>query len=234
MKIARIIDTLPAYSYLSEGVVMVGVILVVAALLRSVLKWYSTRLYRLGLGAMVFGEQGKGIWFFCFCVLLPIGLIGLLGLHIKTCVLLCLTWMLLLLSALDLRHYALPDELTLSALWLGLFCNAQNVFVPCEAAVWGAALGYLGLRTIGLCFSFCRGLEGIGRGDMKLFAALGAWFGYRSLPFILLFASLLGLCYALCLRFRGISRPIVNLPIAFGPCLAVGGFVVMSFNQLGL
>jgi leader peptidase (prepilin peptidase)/N-methyltransferase len=135
------------------------------------------------------------------------------------------TWSLLVLTDIDIRHQLLPDAITLSLLWLGLFCNLFHLFVPLNEAVIGALAGYLSLWVVAQGFKLCTGKDGMGHGDFKLFAALGAWLGWTQLPLILLFASFLGALIGIifvCLKFHERSQP-----IPFGPFLALGGLVAL-------
>ncbi len=133
------------------------------------------------------------------------------------------TWMIIALTFIDFDTQLLPDQLTLPLLWLGLLANSVGMFVTLEAAVIGAVAGYLFLWSTYWGFKLLTGKEGMGYGDFKLFAAIGAWFGWAVLPGTILMAALLGLAYALVttlLRKRESAQP-----IAFGPFLAIGGWV---------
>jgi leader peptidase (prepilin peptidase)/N-methyltransferase len=102
------------------------------------------------------------------------------GLTEKCLASLVFTWILLTLASIDYDSYLLPDELTLSLLWLGLLCSLWHVFISSEDAVLGAVCGYLSLWLIAQIFRLIRGIEGIGYGDFKLAAALGAWIGWQA------------------------------------------------------
>ena len=132
---------------------------------------------------------------------------------------------LLTISVIDLEHQLILDILSLPLLWLGLLINTQNIFTTLESAVWGAAAGYLILWTLYHSFKLLTGKEGMGYGDFKLLAALGAWFGLNALAPIILIASvstiLIGVLGAL-FRLREL-----NNPIPFGPFLAIGGWGVL-------
>jgi leader peptidase (prepilin peptidase)/N-methyltransferase len=133
------------------------------------------------------------------------------------------TWVIIALTFIDFDTQLLPDQLTLPLLWLGLLANNAGMFVSLEAAVIGAVAGYLFLWSTYWGFKLLTGKEGMGYGDFKLFAAIGAWFGWQVLPGTILMAALLGLLYALVttlLKQRENAQP-----IAFGPFLAVGGWV---------
>lgn len=142
---------------------------------------------------------------------------------------LLLTWTLLALSFIDLDTQILPDDLTLPLLWAGLLFNLSGLFVPLADAVIGAVAGYLLLWLVYWGFRFATGKEGMGYGDFKLLAALGAWLGWMMLPVIILLASATGAVTGLLLiLFRGHQR---DKPIPFGPFLACAGLVALLFGQ---
>ena len=133
-----------------------------------------------------------------------------------------LLWALMQLSVIDLRTYTLPDFLTLPLLCAGLVVSAAGLGPSLIASTLGALFGYGSLALIAACYRRLRGRDGLGLGDAKLLAALGAWTGVESLPYILLAASLLGLmCYgAASVR----SMPLVKSEvIPFGPFLSISG-----------
>ena len=134
-------------------------------------------------------------------------------------------WTLIAAAAIDLEHYLLPDALTLPLLWLGLLLNTWNVFVPLREAVIGAVAGYLALWLVFHTFRFLTGKEGMGRGDFKLLACLGAWTGWRMLPLIVLAAAVVGAIIGgswLLFGKRGREHP-----IPFGPFLAAAGLLAL-------
>jgi len=134
---------------------------------------------------------------------------------------LLLGWSLLALAAIDGEHQLLPDLITVPLLWLGLLVNTAELFAPLASAVVGAAAGYLLLWSVYWLFRLATGREGMGYGDFKLLAALGAWFGWEALPALLLIASAGGALYgsaAILLRRQG-----RRTPFAFGPFLALAG-----------
>jgi leader peptidase (prepilin peptidase)/N-methyltransferase len=142
---------------------------------------------------------------------------------------LVLAWALLALTAIDLDHQLLPDVITLPLLWLGLLINVSGTFVPLADAVIGAVCGYLVLWGVYWLFRLATGREGMGYGDFKLLAALGAWFGWEALPPVLLIASLSGALYgtAAILGRRRARRA----PFAFGPFLALAGWLVLLWGD---
>ncbi len=135
---------------------------------------------------------------------------------------LLLVWGLLALTFIDLDTQYLPDDLTLPLLWLGLLASASGVgFAALTESVWGAAAGYLILWTVCRVFLLITGKQGMGEGDFKLLAALGAWFGWQALPAMILLSSLLGaVCGILAIVLAGHDR---RAPIPFGPFLALAG-----------
>ncbi|KTC69346.1 type 4 (IV) prepilin-like protein leader peptide processing enzyme PilD [Legionella birminghamensis] len=138
-------------------------------------------------------------------------------------------WILITMIYIDLEHQILPDNLTLSLLWLGLLANTQHLFADLPNAVFSAAGAYLFLWMIMKLFYLATGKIGMGNGDFKLFAALGAWFGWIMLPLILLVASfsgaLVGIIY---LRMHDKSR---DTPIPFGPFLCLAAMVVLFWGK---
>lgn len=133
---------------------------------------------------------------------------------------------LIALTFIDLEEQLLPDAITLPLLWLGLLANVGGLFTSLEAAVIGAASGYLFLWLIYHAFRLLTGKEGMGFGDFKLFAAAGAWIGWELLPVLLLLASLVGAITGLALI--ALKRHGRGTPIPFGPYLA-GAFWLALF-----
>ena len=140
-----------------------------------------------------------------------------------TLVALGFTWALIALAFIDYDTRLLPDGITLPLLWAGLLVNLSGGFVDLSAAVAGAVAGYLVLWAVYWAFKLVAGKEGMGYGDFKLLAALGAWFGWQALPMLILLSSIAGIVIGgtvLLLRRR-------REPIPFGPFLAVAGFVTL-------
>jgi len=136
---------------------------------------------------------------------------------------LAFTWILIAASGIDARTQLLPDQLTLPLLWLGLLLSLKPVFVASDAAIIGAAAGYLSLWSVYWLFKLATGKEGMGYGDFKLLAALGAWMGAASLLPIVLLSSLIGaIVGGTVLALRGQDR---STPIPFGPFIAAAGWV---------
>jgi len=131
------------------------------------------------------------------------------------------------LTIIDLQYQLLPDHLTLPLLWIGLLINTQAVFTPLSSAVWGVMLGYSCLWLIYWMFKLITGKEGLGYGDFKLLAALGAWLGWMSLLIVLVLASLVGALVGIILLIKGHPR---DKPIPFGPFLCAAGFIVLLLD----
>ena len=138
-----------------------------------------------------------------------------------------LTAVLISLTAIDLDHQLLPDNLTLPLLWVGLLINIDATFVPLESAVLGAVFGYLCLWSVYWLFKIITGKEGMGYGDFKLLAALGAWFGLSALPTIVLLSSLVGAAIGIALIVM--RRQDRETPMPFGPFLAGAGLIHLFY-----
>jgi leader peptidase (prepilin peptidase)/N-methyltransferase len=142
---------------------------------------------------------------------------------------LLLTWALLALSAIDLIQQLLPDDITLPFLWIGLLLSLFSVFVDPRASILGAVVGYLSLWAVYMLFKQVTGKEGMGYGDFKLLAMLGAWLGWYTLPLIILLSSLVGAVIGVTLVL--VRRHDKNVPIPFGPYLATAGWVAMLWGE---
>ena len=139
-----------------------------------------------------------------------------------------LLWALLALTMIDFDTQLLPDGITLPLLWAGLIVNLRSTFAPLPDAVIGAVAGYLSLWTIYWVFKLIRGKEGMGYGDFKLLAALGAWLGWQLLPVIVLLSSVVGAVIGVTLIvFKGRDH---SIPMAFGPFLAIAGAIALFFG----
>jgi leader peptidase (prepilin peptidase) / N-methyltransferase len=139
------------------------------------------------------------------------------------------TGVLVAASGIDARTTLLPDQLTLPLLWLGLAANHFGLFTDLESAVIGAMAGYLSLWLVYHGFRLLTGKEGMGYGDFKLLAAIGAWLGWQALPVVLLLASLVGAIVGIALiLLRGRDR---NIPIPFGPYLAAAGWLGLIWGD---
>ncbi|HKJ08500.1 MAG TPA: A24 family peptidase [Gammaproteobacteria bacterium] len=142
---------------------------------------------------------------------------------------LLLTWALIPLSAIDIDHQLLPDAITLPWLWLGLALSLWGVFVDSPTAIIGALAGYLVLWTVYQLFKLVTGKEGMGYGDFKLLALLGAWMGWQQLPVIILLSSLVGAVVGIgMITLLGRDR---QIPIPFGPYLAAAGWIALLWGH---
>ena len=140
-----------------------------------------------------------------------------------------LTWALIALTMIDVDHQLLPDDITLPLLWLGLLFNLGDTYVSLQDAVIGAIAGYLILWSIYWLFKLLTGKEGMGYGDFKLLAALGAWLGWQLLPVIILLSSLVGAVCGIALMV--IKRRGKEIPIPFGPYLAMAGWIALLWGE---
>lgn len=151
---------------------------------------------------------------------------GLTWQALGTCV---FVWSLIALAFIDLDTQLLPDSLTLPLLWLGLIFNLFSSFTSLSEAVIGAAAGYLILWSIYWLFKLVTGKEGMGYGDFKLLAAIGAWLGWQLLPVTLLLSSVVGALVGIAMIvFIKHDR---RVPIPFGPYLAGGGLIALFFGD---
>jgi leader peptidase (prepilin peptidase)/N-methyltransferase len=142
---------------------------------------------------------------------------------------LILTWALIALSAIDYDHHLLPDSITLPLLWLGLVLSLFKLFTSSHDAIIGALAGYLSLWGVYWLFKLLTGKEGMGYGDFKLLAALGAWAGWTYLLPIVLLSSLVGAVVGIALvLLRGRDR---SVPIPFGPYLATAGWITLLWGR---
>ncbi len=142
---------------------------------------------------------------------------------------LLLTWGLLAMSMIDVDHQLLPDSLVLPLLWLGLIVNSVGLFASLPDALWGAVAGYLSLWSVYWLFKLVTGKEGMGYGDFKLLAMLGAWGGWQVLPLTILLSSVVGAVLGtIMLRMRNADN---STPIPFGPYLAIAGWVALLWGE---
>lgn len=140
-----------------------------------------------------------------------------------------LSCFLIAMSGIDVRTQLLPDQLTLPLLWLGLIASVDNLFVPAKAAIAGAVLGYLSLWVVYWVYKQLTGKIGMGHGDFKLLAALGAWAGYKALLPIVMLSSIVGAVVgSIWLMTKGRDQA---TPIPFGPYLAIAGWIVFLWGN---
>lgn len=140
-----------------------------------------------------------------------------------------LSWVLLTLSVIDIDHQLLPDDITMPFLWLGILVNIFGLFTDIYSSLFGVMGGYSVLWVVYIAFKKLTGKEGMGHGDFKLLAMLGAWTGWQMLPLIILLSSLLG-------AIMGIGMILVknhdrNVPIPFGPYLALAGWIALIWGH---
>lgn len=141
---------------------------------------------------------------------------------------LLLSWGLLAMSLIDADHQLLPDSLVLPLLWIGLIVNSFGLFTTLGDALWGAVAGYLTLWSVFWLFKLVTGKEGMGYGDFKLLAMLGAWGGWQILPLTILLSSLVGAVLGvITLRLRNAET---STPIPFGPYLAIAGWIALLWG----
>ncbi|WP_432210167.1 prepilin peptidase [Marinobacter alkaliphilus] len=141
---------------------------------------------------------------------------------------LLLVWALVALTMIDFDTQLLPDSITLPLMWLGLVLNYFGVLTDFNSAFWGAVAGYLSLWSVYWLFKLVTGKEGMGHGDFKLLAALGAWLGWQLLPAVILLSSLVGAVVGIALMvFKKHGR---EVPIPFGPYLAAAGLLGLWFG----
>ena len=165
---------------------------------------------------------------------LTTGLLGLLvayqfGASWQTAALLVFTYFLVALTLIDMDEYLLPDSLTLPLVWIALIANSCGLFTSLESAVYGAIAGYLSLWSIYWIFKLLTGKEGMGYGDFKLLAAIGALLGWQALPVVILLSSVVGAVVGILgIMIMGRDK---NIPIPFGPYLAAAGFIAALWGN---
>lgn len=142
---------------------------------------------------------------------------------------LCFLWSLIALAFIDLDTQLLPDSITLPLVWAGLLFNLFGTFTDLHAAVIGAVAGYLVLWTVYWLFRLLTGREGMGFGDFKLLAAIGAWLGWKLLPAVILLSAGVGAAIGITLIL--LARHGRGTPIPFGPYLALGGFIALIWGD---
>ena len=151
------------------------------------------------------------------------------GYSVETIAALGFTWALIPLFLIDFDHQILPDSITLPLLWAGLFLSLFDVFVDVQSSLIGAMAGYLSLWSIFHLFKLVTGKEGMGYGDFKLLAAIGAWVGWQALPVVILFSSVVGAgigILLIVLKGRDHSQP-----MPFGPFLAAAGWLSLLWGN---
>jgi leader peptidase (prepilin peptidase)/N-methyltransferase len=157
------------------------------------------------------------------------------GVHGYTFAALAFTWALVALTVIDIDHQLLPDGITLPLMWLGLLIAlggaAEGTSLPPDlrSSLLGAVFGYLSLWTVYHAFKLVTGKEGMGYGDFKLLAALGAWLGWQALPLVILLSAASGAVIGIAMIvLRGRDR---TIPIPFGPYLAIAGWIALMWGD---
>ena len=140
-----------------------------------------------------------------------------------------LIWILIALTGIDIDSQLLPDSMTLALLWIGLAVNLFDTWTSLPFAVMGAMLGYGSLWSVYWVFKLVTGKEGMGYGDFKLLAAIGAWFGWQTVPVIILLSSFAGALLGISILLLG--RLERDTPMPFGPYLAGAGLVILFFGE---
>ena len=140
-----------------------------------------------------------------------------------------LVWCLIVLTFIDVDSQLLPDSITLPLLWIGLLFNIFGTYTDLQSAVIGAMFGYLSLWSVYWCFKLVTGKEGMGYGDFKLLAAIGAWLGWQVLPLTILLSSLVGAIVGIALIV--LAKHGRNVPIPFGPYLATAGLIALFWGK---
>ena len=138
-------------------------------------------------------------------------------------------WCMIALALIDFDTQLLPDSITLPLLWAGLLFNMRGTFVDLQSAVIGAAAGYLLLWSVYWGFKLLTGKEGMGFGDFKLLAAIGAWLGWKALPLVVLLSSLVGSVVGVVLIV--LARRGREVPMPFGPYLAAAGVIALFWGN---
>lgn len=152
------------------------------------------------------------------------------GLTYTAALSLLLTWCLIILTMIDIDHQLLPDSITLPLMWVGLVVNtSMQIFTTGESALYGAVFGYGSLWSVYWLFKVITGKEGMGFGDFKLLAALGAWMGWQMLPLVVILSSLVGAVIGIGgILIAGRDK---NVPIPFGPYLAIAGWIAFIWGD---
>ncbi len=151
------------------------------------------------------------------------------GPSVQTIAALLLTWGVIALSFIDLEHQLLPDTLVLPLLWIGLLLNEWTVFSSPQSSILGAACGYLSLWLVYYSFKLVTKKEGMGRGDFKLLAMLGAWLGWQYLALMILLSSVVGVVIGMTLI--SLNKQQRETPIPFGPYLAIAGWLALLWGD---
>jgi len=151
------------------------------------------------------------------------------GFTLQAAAALAFTWTIIPLCMIDFDEQLLPDSITFPLLWAGLTLSLAGIFIDCQTSITGALAGYLSLWLVYHLFKLATGKEGMGYGDFKLLAAIGAWIGWQVLPVVILFSSVVGaITGILLIALKGRER---SQPIPFGPFLASAGWLTLLWGQ---
>ena len=151
------------------------------------------------------------------------------GVSLQTLAALFLSWGLIAASGIDIGHKLLPDSITLPLLWLGILLSFFNVFISLEDSVIGAMAGYMSLWTVFILFKVVTGKEGMGHGDFKLLAMLGAWLGWKPLFVVILTSSVVGATIGISMILLKKTERGTQIP--FGPYLAAAGWMTLLWGD---
>ncbi len=162
--------------------------------------------------------------------LLTVFIVSQYNLTIEAGLVLIFTWSLIALTMIDIDHQLLPDDITLPLMWLGILVNISGTFTDLQSAVIGAVAGYLSLWSVYWLFKIIAKKEGMGFGDFKLLAALGAWMGWQVLPLVIVLSSFVGAVIGIAgILILGKDK---NKPIPFGPYLAIAGWIAFFWGDV--
>ncbi len=162
--------------------------------------------------------------------LLTVFVVSQYDLTMEAGLILIFTWSLIALTMIDVDHQLLPDDITLPLMWLGILVNISSTFTDLQSAVIGAAAGYLSLWSVYWLFKIIAKKEGMGFGDFKLLAALGAWMGWQVIPLVIVLSSFVGAVIGIAgILIFGKDK---NKPIPFGPYLAIAGWIAFFWGDL--
>ena len=151
------------------------------------------------------------------------------GVSLQTLAALFLSWCLIAASGIDIGHKLLPDKITMPLLWLGILLSLFEVFVDLETSVIGAMAGYMSLWSVFILFKLTTGKEGMGHGDFKLLAVLGAWLGWKPLIVVILTSSVVGAAIGIAMIL--LKRTERGTQIPFGPYLAAAGWMTLLWGE---
>lgn len=151
------------------------------------------------------------------------------GLSWQTAAALLLSWSLIAVSGIDIGHKLLPDSIVLPMMWLGILISFFNLFIDLESSVIGAMAGYMSLWSVYIVFKLITGKEGMGHGDFKLLAMLGAWTGWKLLLVIILTSSIVGAVVGITMMI--LKKTGRNTQIPFGPYLAAAGWLTLLYGE---